>query len=137
MWRQAGLVELAQAVLAQQNADGERLELALVDRPLRPNVVQTLGLTLQELAFNARRFGALSTPGGRVRLTSDDGDATELRLVWEEAGGPPVAPPGQRGFGLRVLSRMLGQHSGRCDFDWRAEGLVCRIVMPAAEAAPG
>jgi two-component system CheB/CheR fusion protein len=135
-WLQAELVDLARAVLARQPGGADRIELRLADRSLRPKVVQTLGLTLQELAANARRFGALSRPEGKVRLTSEDDGTGDIRLLWQEHGGPTVSPSGHKGFGLRALNRMLEQHAGRCEFDWHSDGLVCRIAIPAAEADP-
>jgi two-component sensor histidine kinase len=135
-WRRAGLVDLACSVLVQRDGRAEQYEFALTDRLLRPQVAQTLALTLQELAANARRFGALSRVEGKVRLASDGEAKGDLDLVWQELGAPLISPPNHRGFGLRSLGRMLGQHNGRCEFDWQPSGLVCRIVVPANEADP-
>jgi two-component sensor histidine kinase len=58
--------------------------------------------------------------------------ATDGRLVlrWVETGGPPVAPPTRRGFGSRVMDRMIRiQLNGEMRFDWRAEGLACEIAV--------
>jgi two-component sensor histidine kinase len=63
-----------------------------------------------------------------------DGEGRMLDLVWREAGGPAVHPPRHQGFGTTLLSRVVGaQHRGRVALDWRAEGLVCRLLLPEDE----
>src|SRR5207248_9241683 len=61
-----------------------------------------LGLMLHELASNARRHGALSTPGGHVTVTWEirSGTGRLLILDWQESGGPVVTSPRQTGFGI-------------------------------------
>jgi hypothetical protein len=62
-----------------------------------------------------------------------------LRLLWAEAGGPPVAaPPTRRGFGSRLLEATLkDQLGGTLTRDWRPGGLVCTIELPLARALAG
>jgi hypothetical protein len=39
--------------------------------------------------------------------------------------------PVSRGFGTRsVIASIESQLGGRAEFDWRAEGLVCRLSVP-------
>jgi two-component sensor histidine kinase len=61
----------------------------------------------------------------------------QFTFRWSETGGPPVEAPTRRGFGRRVIEQMVGgQMKGEVRFDWRAEGLVCEIVvqeLPARE----
>jgi two-component sensor histidine kinase len=53
-------------------------------------------------------------------------------LRWTEKGGPPVEPPTRRGFGARVMEKMVrGQLRGELRLDWRVQGLACEIVLPA------
>jgi PAS domain S-box-containing protein len=70
-----------------------------------PELTQSLALTLHELATNALKHGALSTPTGRVLIswTIDRGSAPRLQLAWREEAGPPVTQPTSQGFGLTVL----------------------------------
>jgi two-component sensor histidine kinase len=43
-----------------------------------------------------------------------------------------VNPPTRRGFGTRVVDRMIrDQLKGVVRFDWRPAGLVCEIALPA------
>ena len=52
-------------------------------------------------------------------------------MVWSETGGPPVALPSMRGFGIRFIERLTKrQRSGEAVLDWRPEGLHCCIELP-------
>jgi hypothetical protein len=42
-----------------------------------------------------------------------------------------------RGFGTRsVIASIESQLGGRAEFDWRSEGLICRLSVPLVKAAP-
>jgi two-component sensor histidine kinase len=75
-------------------------------------------MAFHELAANAARHGALSVPGGRVRVgwsveRTADGAPAVLDVAWRERGGPPLAgPPERTGFGMRLLERGLAQQLG-------------------------
>ncbi len=69
---------------------------------LGPQMAQNCSLILHELLTNALKYGALSAADGRVSLQLD-WTSFVLTLVWQERGGPPVAPPGGSGFGSRIL----------------------------------
>ncbi len=95
-------------------------------------MAQTIAVTLHELATNAAKYGALSVPDGHVQVEWWRASDGRLVLRWTETGGPPVKPPTRRGFGTRVMDRMIrDQLKGEIRFDWRAEGLVCEITLPA------
>jgi len=50
-----------------------------------------VSMAVHELAKNALRWGALSTPEGRVEITWEvTGTPATLRIVWREVGGPAV-----------------------------------------------
>lgn len=92
---------------------------------------QAVGMVLHELATNAAKHGALSVPAGRIAVSWSVAADGGLTLVWEEAGGPPVAAPTRRGFGSRLVrGNVEGQLRGRATFDWRVEGLRVTIVLP-------
>jgi PAS domain S-box-containing protein len=124
-WEGAELNDLVVAVVAA-HCDGR---VAIAGPPVRlpPKLAVTLALALHELCTNATKYGALSVPGGRVAVAwTRAGDRLALR--WEEKGGPPVAPPGRRGFGTRMIERALaGEEGGGARLDFRPEGLVCEI----------
>src|SRR5262245_18059275 len=52
-----------------------------------------LAMVLHELATNAAKYGALSTPHGRVEVNWSHGpgeDAENLSIAWLEIGGPAI-----------------------------------------------
>lgn len=100
---------------------------------LPATMVQPLSIALHELATNAAKYGALSTPEGRVSLFWQVlRDTRSLRLTWSEDGGPLVREiPGYRGFGSRIIDQTLRrQLGGTCFFAWRPEGLRFETVVP-------
>jgi PAS domain S-box-containing protein len=141
----------AQTLLAEERWDGAVLhtmlrgelapfladERADLDGPpvmLPPGTAQPLAMAVHELATNAAKHGALSTPGGRLRVSwrLDGGERGPLRLRWVERGGPPVdGPPARRGFGSRVLDGTLRrQLGGAVTLTWEPAGLVCEMEVP-------
>jgi PAS domain S-box-containing protein len=132
-WRSTSLRELSRAALA---AHEDRVRIEGDDLPLKPAAAQDLVLALHELSTNAAKYGALSG-AGRVRLESRVAD-DHLVLTWRESGGPPVAPPADRGFGSVLLERIVSyQHQGRVEIDWHPDGLVCTLRLPLAKIADG
>ncbi len=121
-------------------AAGEpRATLAGPTVALPAGAAQPLAMVVHELATNATKHGALSTPTGRVEVTwsTDGGPSGTLRLRWAEESGPPItAAPAQRGFGSRVLDGVVrGQLSGVLALAWNESGLVCDIALPFAQMA--
>ncbi len=95
-----------------------------------PNTAQALAVTLHELATNAVKYGCLSVPNGHVEVTWSRGADERLILRWTERGGPPAKKPAREGFGTSVIERMIrDQLKGEMHLDWRAEGLVCEVVL--------
>ena len=93
-----------------------------------------LSLALHELCTNATKYGAMSVPGGRVRVhwaLQDQAGQARLVLDWEESGGPPVQAPARVGFGTRLLQRGL-QHDlgGTVTLDFSPAGVRCHIEAP-------
>ncbi len=137
-WQGASLRAVIEAELATflGATDGE--PAATLDGPpirLRPAAVQALSMALHELATNATKYGALSRPGGRLRVGwSIDRAAGRLLLRWEERGGPPLdGPPARPGFGTRVLEGTVGsQLGGTVERRWAATGLTCTLSLPLA-----
>jgi PAS domain S-box-containing protein len=102
---------------------------------LQPAMAQTLALALHELATNSAKYGALSTSSGRLSVGWDiQRDA--LVVVWDETGGPRVQRPTSRGFGTSVIASIESQLRGQALFDWRPEGLLCRLSVPLNQKEP-
>ena len=67
---------------------------------------QRFSLAVHELATNAAKHGALSSPTGDVRVAwtlTKDGKDTVLRFRWKEQQGPIVVTPTRQGFGSTLL----------------------------------
>jgi PAS domain S-box-containing protein len=113
-WRGAMLDELLHAQVGPFAAV-ERLTFSGPAVLLSPRAVQNLGLAFHELATNAIKYGALSVPGGTLRVDwdiVDRGGEPGLHLVWKELGGPPVRTPTRAGFGRVVSEQMLATALG-------------------------
>lgn len=90
-----------------------------------------LALLLHELATNAVRHGALSSPSGKLSV-SWQLENEDLVLQWREEGGPAVQVPARRGFGSRLLDTVVtGELGGKLDLRYDPEGLLARLVIPA------
>jgi two-component sensor histidine kinase len=115
---------------------GDRLLMQGEDFMLKAEAVQNLGLVLHELATNSVKYGALSVPQGRVRISWQDIAAGEdgmvrIKLVWEESGGPPVKEPSRKGFGSTIIQRhAIAAFGGQVDVEFHPEGLIWRLVAP-------
>jgi PAS domain S-box-containing protein len=131
-WNGADLSTLVNEELAPYRA-GDRIRCGGPDISLQPATAQGLALALHELATNAAKHGALSAPGGKVSLDWQlHGDA--LTLNWVENGGPPVAEPASRSFGLKVIAASVQQQlGGNASFDWNPKGLRCEVSIPRSE----
>lgn len=91
-------------------AQGGEFSVEGPDLTLGSRQVLSLALAVHELAVNARRYGALSRPGGRVDIRwvlRDEAGEPTFAFSWEETGGPPCVKPDRQGFGLHLVSRVL------------------------------
>src|SRR5262245_11903434 len=78
-------------------------------------------------------LSALSVPEGCVRIDWSHPNDGLFLLRWTEVGGPSVKPPRRQGFGGRVIDQLVRHElKGEMRYDWRAQGLTCEIVFPAA-----
>ncbi len=103
---------------------------------LDPQRTIHFGMILHELASNARRHGALTTPTGRVSIKWElkTGAGRLLVLDWDESGGPPVRAQYDTGFGAKLIQQTARSYGGKAELDFRPEGVHCRIELPLASA---
>ncbi len=105
---------------------------------LRSSTVQIVALALHELATNAVKHGALSTPGGRLtlewKLDTSPGGAPTLRIAWQESGVPADDTTASRqGFGRALIERALPyQLKADVTYDLTPDGVRCTMVLPLA-----
>jgi two-component sensor histidine kinase len=133
-WQGADLHAMLRDELASY-LDGSSGPQAVLNGPtlvLPPTAVQPFSMALHEMATNAVKYGALSCPTGRLRISWQVGEDSVLRLRWVETSGPPLeGPPDKRGFGSRVLTNTLRMQLGGTIFmAWEPTGLVCDLAMP-------
>jgi two-component sensor histidine kinase/DNA-binding response OmpR family regulator len=128
-WQGAEIGRLVDEELAPYST-GDQIKFYGTEIQLQPATAQTLALALHELVTNSAKYGALSTLSGRLSIKWET-EADVLRMVWEEKNGPVVAKPVSRGFGTRsVIASIESQLGGQAEFDWRSEGLICRLSVP-------
>jgi PAS domain S-box-containing protein len=112
---------------------GERAAVTVAAGPavmLPLATVQALALVLHELATNAVKHGAWSTPEGRVRVGWRVEDGVRLRLYWEERGGPRVGPFPARGFGTTLIAHVAaGELGGPAELTFAPKGLHAEVTV--------
>jgi PAS domain S-box-containing protein len=129
-WTGIGLVELIETRVVPYLGDPQQLVIAGPDLQLPADHALALGLVLHELAVNAARFGALSTPDGKVSVAWKATPEKRLELSWLETGGP--APKArERGFGMELIERGLDKILGSdVSYSLKAKGAVAKISFP-------
>ena len=112
--------------------DEGRITISGDDVPLDDRGATPLALMVHELATNASKYGALSTPEGRIAIASHR-EETALLLTWIERDGPVVdGAPERSGFGTQLVDMSIVQQlNGRIERSWHANGLQFRMwVQP-------
>jgi two-component sensor histidine kinase len=108
------------------NLNGEQLFLPA-------KLAVSLALIFHELATNAGKYGAFSSPRGFlvVSWTVDDG---RLNVIWDETEGPVVEAVGEAGFGTKLLKSALRPFDGRTEISFLKTGVHCTMQcqLPAA-----
>jgi PAS domain S-box-containing protein len=128
-WTGAELHSLIQEELSPYSRGGRQANVKGPSVLLMQDAAQTMAVTFHELATNAAKYGALSREEGHVDVAWSR--AEDLLVIrWVETGGPHVYTPSHAGFGTRVIVSMMGAINGKVHFNWRAEGLECRIDLP-------
>ncbi|MBA1274015.1 PAS domain-containing sensor histidine kinase [Stutzerimonas azotifigens] len=96
-------------------------------------VALNLTMTLNELAINALKYGAMSAERGAVSVTwsvQPESTGALLTLEWREQGGPSVYRPETRGLGFRLIERCIERDlGGKLDITFAPEGVVCRFSI--------
>ncbi len=129
-WGGAHFSELVDATLSPY---GRPYGLEGPDLNLDANLAVSLGMALHELATNALKHGAWREQG-RIDISVTEHPTDGITIVWRESGGPPVAQPGRRGFGSRLLERgVAAELRGEVVLDYAPAGLVCTIRAKRTE----
>ncbi|WKA27129.1 sensor histidine kinase [Bradyrhizobium roseum] len=131
-WQGAELREVIARVLRPYLlSTPERMRMSGPRVPLSPRLAVVLSMIVHEIATNAAKYGALSNDTGTIAIDweiIEESDRRKLRLIWTEAGGPPVTAPVQRGFGSRLIERSTrDQLGGEATVDFLPRGVVYTV----------
>jgi PAS domain S-box-containing protein len=139
-WHGADLPELVRRQLAPCTTDAS----ATINGPsvtLTAATTHVLAMVLHELATNAARHGALSSPHGQLNVSwsrrpSDYAD--HLLILWQEIGGPVVAASPVSKYGLCVIRDLVPRElGGSVDLEFASGGIGCKIQLPLDQARTG
>lgn len=132
-WQRADLREVVRQVLEPYPQDRFTVDGGPVLLPQK--AVVSFSLAIHELGTNAAKYGALSVPGGRISISWNFEESTErLHFRWQENGGPNVEPPTRKGFGSRLVERLLAAElNGTSKISYDKAGVICEInaVLPS------
>jgi two-component sensor histidine kinase len=108
-----------------------QMELVCETMELTSDAPVSLGLIVHELLTNAAKYGALSTPSGRLRVHCGR-DADGGFLAWRETVDLPLAGVSRKGFGTRLIDRLARELGGSAKLDLKPTGLEARITFSLA-----
>jgi len=133
-WHGVGLTDLVRHQLAPYATDAN-ISVSGPDVMLSAAETQAVAMVIHELVTNAAKYGALSTPGGRIGLSWQCETRTEaparLQIEWRETGGPAIAAPVRPGYGTSLIRELIPHElGGKVDLEIAAAGAVCRIEIP-------
>lgn len=131
-WDRVEIDTLVRSTLEASGLSKERFLIAGPSVFLAPRHALAVSLALHELSTNAMKYGALSNGIGNIAVswTISDSGENRLNLEWRESGGPTVAPPTRRGFGLMMIERALASELGcGVQLGFHPDGVQCRIEI--------
>src|SRR6266702_1419168 len=86
----------------------------------------SLALMFHELATNAAKYGAFSSPRGLLQVSwTVSGD--NLSVIWDETEGPTVENVGPSGFGTKLLASALRAFDGKTEISFLKSGVHCTM----------
>ena len=132
-WGTTPIRAVVEAELAPHaRGEGEEFAISGPEVELAPGDALTLGLAIHELATNASKYGALSTPEGEVSVRWELEGRNVVRMVWVETGGPRLeGKPAGRGFGLDLIEKIVAHELNEAvELDFPPEGVRCTLRIP-------
>jgi two-component sensor histidine kinase len=89
-------------------------------------------MIVHELATNAAKYGALSVPTGRVKVSWSLSKTNSIRIGefdWKEEGGPVVERPSKTGFGSELIKLSAADLGGKCEIMPETSGFRCTFGL--------
>jgi PAS domain S-box-containing protein len=121
----------------EEIGDGQtRIVVSGPDVPIGARLATDFALVLHELATNAAKYGALSTPTGRVHITCAEANDV-FSLTWTERGGPRIeSKPTSSGFGSQLAkATIINRLNGELSHEWSPDGLTVRLSVERSRLA--
>lgn len=131
-WSGASLEEILRDQLELGALDVKRFHAEGPPIELQPQQALHLAMMLHEMATNAAKYGAHSTPGGRVQVSWSVAQG-ELVFQWLESGGKGPADTSRRGFGTTLITESARSEGGSAVMEPRDDGLSWTIHLPFAD----
>jgi len=97
----------------------------------------SLALIFHELATNAGKYGAFTSPRGLLHVSWSVVE-DRLSIIWDETEGPPVGTVSKTGFGMKLLNSALQPFDGKSEISFLKTGIHCTMQcrLPRTEAMP-
>lgn len=123
---------IEEVIRPHMDPNGEhQIELEGPEIELGANASTSLALIFHELATNAAKYGALSSPEGHISINWSVPNG-HMELEWKEhVFGSEIQPPNSNGFGSTLArASATGHLGGSISFDWRPGGLHIKVNAP-------
>ena len=131
-WQEADLATLIHDQLLMDADADPRISSTGATVLIEPQLALHLALMVHELGTNARKYGALSIPDGKLSVSwsiHTNGER-QLHLRWAEDNGSKrkLPPIGQAGFGSTLVQTIVGR--GQAHMTSAAHGVEWNIRIP-------
>ncbi|MGV0820871.1 CheR family methyltransferase [Martelella sp. AMO21009] len=98
-----------------------------------PETGLALGMVIHELATNAAKYGALSTPKGKIDISWTVAGG-HFRMEWRETAGRKIEPPQKSGFGSSLIEGEISYRlGGTVENTYEPTGLTVRLGFPVGD----
>lgn len=126
------LEPLATRIIQSCNAPEENVLMRGFPLHLGAKQAVSLGVVLHELCVNSLKYGSLSFPDGKVEVTWDRNEVSDMvKIRWHEIGGPTVLKPDEKGFGTRMIERAIAlEFGGAVSLEFEPEGVQWMMTVP-------
>ncbi len=128
-WENATIDSTIRSAIEPFDQGRSRFVISGEDIRIKSSAVIAFAMTLNELCTNTTKFGALSLPAGKVRL-SWRVDQDRLYFEWAESGGPAVSEPTRKSFGTRMMTSLGQQLKGNVALDYKPSGFIYALDVP-------
>ncbi len=132
-WSGASMGDILRLTLDPYITGGiERLQFKGPDVELPGLLARPMCMVIHELATNAVKYGALSTPEGSLTISTElPAKSNLVKITWLETGGPKIETKIKSGTGTSLLKGLVDHEmQGTITLNYLLEGLLCQIEVP-------